>query len=47
MAYHKEGRLVGTAITVKRRSGDNLMVHKAIDFAEPGDERQNKPQKAL
>jgi RraA family protein len=35
--YHKEGKLVGTAITVKTRPGDNLMVHKAIDIAEPGD----------
>jgi RraA family protein len=35
--YHKEGKLVGTAITVKTRPGDNLMVHKAIDLAEPGD----------
>lgn len=36
-AYHKEGRLLGTAFTVKTRPGDNLMVHKAIDLAEPGD----------
>lgn len=35
--YHKEGRLVGTAFTVKTRPGDNLLVHKAIDLAEPGD----------
>lgn len=35
--YHKEGKLVGTAFTVKTRPGDNLMVHKAIDLAEPGD----------
>ncbi|MEH7375716.1 RraA family protein [Neobacillus drentensis] len=35
--YHKEGKLVGTAVTVKTRPGDNLMVHKAIDLAEPGD----------
>lgn len=35
--YHKEGKLVGTAITVKTRPGDNLLVHKAIDMAEPGD----------
>jgi RraA family protein len=35
--YHKEGKLVGTAITVKTRPGDNLLVHKAIDIAEPGD----------
>jgi RraA family protein len=35
--YHKEGKLLGTALTVKTRPGDNLMVHKAIDIAEPGD----------
>jgi RraA family protein len=36
-AYHKSGKLLGTAFTVKTRPGDNLMVHKAIDIAEPGD----------
>ena len=35
--YHKEGKLVGTVVTVKTRNGDNLMVHKAIDLAKPGD----------
>jgi|tagenome__1003787_1003787.scaffolds.fasta_scaffold20594148_1 RraA family protein len=35
--YHREKRLVGRALTVKVRSGDNLMIHKAIDIAEPGD----------
>lgn len=35
--FHKEGKLLGTAITVKTRPGDNLMVHKAIDLAQPGD----------
>ncbi|KIL45251.1 RraA family protein [Jeotgalibacillus soli] len=35
--YHKEGKLVGPALTVKTRPGDNLLVHKAIDLAEPGD----------
>lgn len=35
--FHKEGKLLGTALTVKTRPGDNLMVHKAIDIAEPGD----------
>lgn len=35
--FHKRGKLVGSAITVKTRPGDNLMVHKAIDLAEPGD----------
>ena len=34
---HRSGRLVGTAFTVRTRPGDNLMVHKAIEMAEPGD----------
>lgn len=29
--------LLGTAFTVKARAGDNLMFHKAIDMAQPGD----------
>jgi RraA family protein len=35
--YHKSSRILGTAFTVKTRPGDNLMVHKAIDLAMPGD----------
>ncbi len=34
---HKGGRMVGNALTVKVRPGDNLMVHKAIDIAKPRD----------
>jgi RraA family protein len=34
---HKRGSLVGPALTVKVPPGDNLMVHKAIDIARPGD----------
>ena len=34
---HKEGVLAGPAFTVKTRPGDNLMIHKAIDIADPGD----------
>ena len=34
---HKSGQLAGPALTVKSRPGDNLMLHKAIDMAEPGD----------
>lgn len=34
---HKAGKLLGNAITVKVCPGDNLMVHKAIDMAQPGD----------
>lgn len=35
--YHRTGKLVGTAFTVKTRPGDNLMVHEALDRAAPGD----------
>ncbi|MBA2294534.1 MAG: hypothetical protein H0W16_05310, partial [Actinobacteria bacterium] len=29
--------LCGTALTVRVRPGDNLMIHKALTLAEPGD----------
>lgn len=32
-----KSKLVGTAFTVKVPQGDNLMFHKAMDMAEPGD----------
>jgi regulator of RNase E activity RraA len=34
---HGSAALAGVALTVKTRPGDNLLVHKAIDIAEPGD----------
>jgi RraA family protein len=34
---HRGGKLCGPAYTVKVAPGDNLMVHKAIDAAAPGD----------
>ena len=34
---HAGGGLAGPALTVKTRPGDNLMIHKAIALAEPGD----------
>jgi regulator of RNase E activity RraA len=34
---HAGGGLAGPALTVKTAPGDNLMVHKAIALAEPGD----------
>jgi RraA family protein len=34
---HRAGVLAGPALTVKARPGDNLMLHYAIDIAEPGD----------
>ena len=35
--FHKGARLGGPALTVKARPGDNLMIHKALDMAQPGD----------
>ncbi len=34
---HRDGVLAGPAFTVRTRPGDNLMLHKAIDMAQPGD----------
>ena len=34
---HAGGVLAGPAITVRTRPSDNLMVHKALDLAQPGD----------
>jgi regulator of RNase E activity RraA len=34
---HKKGRMAGTAVTVKTRPGDNLMIHKAADLVQQGD----------
>ncbi len=35
--YHEGGKMIGAALTVKTRPGDNLLVHKALDLAAPGD----------
>lgn len=35
--YHRSGRMAGPAFTVRVRPGDNLMLHKALDMALPGD----------
>lgn len=35
--YNLRGKLLGVALTVKTRAGDNLMIHKALNHAEPGD----------
>jgi Demethylmenaquinone methyltransferase len=32
-----KGNLLGIAFTVKTRAGDNLMLHKALQMAQPGD----------
>ncbi|SFA49342.1 RraA famliy [Paracoccus halophilus] len=34
---HASGSMAGVALTVRARPGDNLMLHKAIDMAQPGD----------
>ena len=34
---HTSGVLAGPALTVKARPGENLMIHKAIEMAQPGD----------
>ena len=34
---HRAGALAGRALTVRTRPGDNLLIHKALDMAEPGD----------
>ncbi|MCL6632569.1 MAG: RraA family protein [Alicyclobacillus herbarius] len=36
-AFHPSTQLLGVAITVKTRPGDNLLVHKALDLASEGD----------
>ncbi|MFF7710292.1 RraA family protein [Pseudomonas sp. NPDC007930] len=35
--FYRGARMVGAAVTVKTRPGDNLIVHKALDMAQPGD----------
>ena len=35
--FHDGTPMIGMAITVRARPGDNLMIHKAIDLAQPGD----------
>ena len=34
---HRGSVMAGPALTVKTRPGDNLLIHKAIDIAAPGD----------
>jgi regulator of RNase E activity RraA len=34
---HQSGGMAGPALTVKTRPGDNLMIHKAMAIAKPGD----------
>ncbi|MGL1835121.1 RraA family protein [Rhodocyclaceae bacterium SMB388] len=34
--FHSSRKLVGTAVTVKLRAGDNLLVYKAVSMMSPG-----------
>jgi regulator of RNase E activity RraA len=34
---HRAGRMAGTAVTVRVRTGDNLVLHRALDYCRPGD----------
>lgn len=36
-ARHGKGNLLGTALTVRVRPGDNLMIHRALQMGQPGD----------
>ncbi len=35
--FHRRGQLLGVALTVRTRSGDNLAIHKALELVGPGD----------
>lgn len=35
--FHRSGRMVGTAFTVRTRPGDNLAIHRALEMVGPGD----------
>ena len=35
--YHRSGKLVGAAFTVRTRPGDNLAIHRALEMVGPGD----------
>lgn len=35
--FHRSGAMLGTAVTVRTRAGDNLAIHRAFDFCRPGD----------
>ena len=36
-AFHRGGRMAGTAVTVRVRGGDNLLLHRALDYVRRGD----------
>jgi RraA family protein len=35
--FHRSGKLVGAAFTVRTRPGDNLVIHRALEMVGPGD----------
>ena len=35
--YHRGGQLIGRALTVRTRAGDNLAIHQAMETLQPGD----------
>ena len=35
--FHRGGKLVGAAFTVRTRPGDNLAIHRALELVGPGD----------
>lgn len=35
--FHRKGSMAGTAVTVRVRAGDNLVLHRALDHVRPGD----------
>src|SRR5437660_11338583 len=35
--FHRAGRLVGAAVTIKTRPGDNPSIHRATEMLRPGD----------
>jgi len=35
--FHRSGKLVGPAFTVRTRPGDNLAIHRALEMVGPGD----------
>ena len=35
--FHRSGRMAGTAVTVRVRAGDNLVLHRALDHVRKGD----------
>jgi RraA family protein len=37
LPFHRQGTLIGTALTVRTRAGDNLAIHQALNLVRPGD----------